>query len=300
MQLSFRSIELEDKLQIEQFTKPLSLQSSDLTFTNLIMWGRDGQFQTAIHDDVLYVKSEFPGYPVTLFAPIPLQIEKTDYQRAVSIAEEYFKNRGLEPKFRSIHGVCRDWFETYSPDYQLEEDRDTFDYVYHAQDLVTLKGKRYHAKRNHINRFCAMYEYDYRPITPDNKEQCLALYYKWLTRKDLDQPGIQGEREAIEFLIPNMDVLGVVGGGIFIKDQLVAFSLGETIRDDTALIHIEKVDPDIEGLYALINQQFAQHAFSHLEYINREDDMGLEGLRKAKLSYYPAKLLEKYNAARKA
>lgn len=298
--MEFHNIEIEDKALLESFTKQLKLESSEFTFTNLIIWGQEERIQIAVQDDVLYVRFHFPGHAPFMLAPIPRNINHMDYPRAIAMAEEHFQRDGLSPKFRSLSGILTTWFEQYCPQYQLIADRDVFDYVYSAQDLISLKGKRFHAKRNHINQFQSLYSFVYKPLSSDLYEPCMKVYAKWMQSKDINQPGILGERQAIAFLIPNMETLGVKGGAIYIKDQIVAFTLGEQIREDMALIHIEKADANIPGLYPLINQQFAAHEWSHVEWINREEDMGLDGLRKAKLSYNPARLIEKYTATLRA
>ena len=227
--------------------------------------------------------------------PIP----NADYARLIRIAEEYFERLGLRPRFVAIAPQLAELFRKYCPQYELREDRDNFDYVYLAQDLLTLRGKKYHSKRNHINQFRIVNEFEYVPITPDMFEECMRVYSNWLEKKDMFERGVLGELNAVRAILKNMEALSVKGGGIRIGGNLAAFTLGEQITPNTALIHIEKADADINGLYTMINQQFVEHEWSDMEFINREEDMGLEGLRKAKLSYYPAKMIEKYEARKR-
>ena len=162
---------------------------------------------------------------------------------------------------------------------------------------MLMKGKKLHGKRNHINRFRATTAFEYRALHGENAGECMELYQAWLEHKDPATPGILGEQRALEFMLPRLDELQLYAGGIYVDNALMAFSVGEKLHDDVAIIHIGKASHMFPELYAVINQQFAEHAFSDVVLINREEDMGIEGMRKAKLSYDPVKLIEKYDAA---
>lgn len=296
MPLAFREITLSDKPWIDAYFKPLQIGNSEFTFTYLMMWGLGGKIQVAEQEDVLYIRLQFkPNYPF-FFPPIPKKLDqKMDYQRMLSVVLDHVASKGKKPIFHCVVGPFRQLFRRHCKNYVLKTDRNSYDYIYLAENLIHLKGRRYHSKRNHINQVLSNYQVEYRPLTEDMFLECMDVYEKWLDEKDLEQPGIQNERDAIRFLIPNMDALGVTGGAIYnqANNQLLAFTLGEQIREDMALIHVEKADPQISGLYAVINQQFAANEWEHVNYINREEDMGLEGLRRAKQSYHPVTLLEK-------
>lgn len=294
--LEFIPFSLEHKPIIEQYIKPHGFSCSEFTFTNMIIWGQDGKIQWAQKDDVLYVRLQFGAQAAPfMFPPIPKSFDQ-DYRQALDAAIAYFFKTGAQPRFRSVSGDFVARFEACMPQFSLVPDRNTFDYMYNAKDLITLSGRKLHAKRNHIHQFTSQYTFEYRPLTSHMQEECLALYMSWLGEKDIYQPGILGEMKAIQFLLPNMEKLGVLGGSIYINGKMAAFSLGEQINHNTAVIHIEKADASYIGLYALINQQFAQHTWSKMEFINREEDMGIPGMRKAKLSYRPVRLIEKFDA----
>lgn len=298
MELEFQPIRLEDKATIDSYLKPHAFECSEFTFTNFIIWGQDGKIQWAQSNGVLFIRLQFGKHPPFMFPPIPKAITP-EYPEAISQACRYFNEIGVPPRFRSISGPFVELFRNYCTMMTLVPDRSTFDYIYLTEDLIELKGRKYHAKRNHINQFTTQYEYTYRPLTPDMTDACMDLYMSWLQEKDINEPGILGEMKAIRFLLPNMRELGVVGGSIYVGDKLVAFTLGERIREDMALIHIEKADASYVGLYAAINQQYAEHEWKDVMYLNREEDMGILGMRKAKLSYHPVKMLEKFDAVRR-
>jgi len=295
--MEFRPIELDMKALVERYTKPWHLQCSEYTFTNLYIWGKEANLEIAEDEGALYLFGRYGKGAPFMFAPLS-EDPASDYGAVLKKAVAEFEKRGIMPCFRAISGPIYEAFKGVEG-YSLEEDRDNADYVYSAESLRTLAGKKLHAKRNHINKFRAEYgdSFQYVPVTGDMLEECLAVYDEWILGKDPTEPGALGERRAIERAISAMDTLEIKGGGIRIDGRLAAFTLGEEIDDEIAVIHIEKADSSVPGLYTIINQQFAEREFSHMRFINREEDMGIPGLRKAKLSYYPAFLIEKYRGS---
>lgn len=292
--MEFRPIELGMKARIERYTKPWKLQCSEYTFTNLYIWGKEANLEVAEEDGALYLLGRYGESAPFMFAPLS-EDPAADYEAVIARAVKAFEARGAKPCFRAVAGPLYDAFRRV-PGMVLTEDRDYSDYVYSAESLRTLAGKKLRAKRNHISHFSNLYEgrFEYVALSPDMLDECLAMYGEWLRGKDPDEPGIWGERFAIERVISGMDVLGVKGCGIRIDGKLAAFTLGEAIDDEMAVIHIEKADADIRGLYTIINRMFVEREWADKRYINREEDMGLPGLRKAKLSYCPEFMIEKY------
>ena len=168
---------------------------------------------------------------------------------------------------------------------------DLFDYIYRRSDLALLQGGHLQAKRNHVNRFKADNpDFEYRPLTPELFDECRRLTEIWQEEKDASET-ISAERQVMETVFGNWDALGMIGGSIWVNGHMVAFTYGAAVTNDTFDICVEKADRNIEGAFAIINQQFASHLPEQYIYVNREDDMGLPGLRKAKLSYHPEILL---------
>jgi len=283
--MDFQRIELEHKALVEGYTLPWSLRNSGFTFTNFYIWGRGGWIRLAEKNDALFVLAR--GEKPFMFAPLT---PKENYARAMETALDYFRSRGLQPRFKGISDGLADVMRDLG--YPIEEDRDNFDYVYAMEDLRDLKGKKFHAKRNHINRFLENNAYEYVELRPSMLSECLELYDRW--KEDKDWEDLMGERDSVIAAIENMDVLGLVGGGIRMEGKLVAYTLGEILPwARMGVTHIEKA-LDIPGLFPLINREFTVHAYGDVDFINREEDMGMEGLRKAKLSYNPVELLKKY------
>jgi len=179
--------------------------------------------------------------------------------------------------------------------FRCEEDRDNFDYVYLAEDLAELKGKRYDGKRNRIKKFESSFEHAYCRLGQEHRDDCRRLLIQWHDEKGNGDPYLTAEKDAILEALTLLDELGLVGGVVTVGDRVEAFSLGMRLTDDTAVIQIEIANPAFPGLAQWINCEFVRREWCGFRYINREQDMGVPGLRKAKLSYQPDHLVKKYN-----
>lgn len=179
--------------------------------------------------------------------------------------------------------------------FTFTEDRDYFDYIYLRTDLATLKGKKFQAKRNHINKFKKQYpDYEYKPLTPDLVPECLKLEEEWCRANNCEeQLALGAERKSMTYALNHMEALGLTGGVLHVNGKIAAFTYGAPINHETWDTCVEKADTGIEGSYAMINYEYANHIDEQYIYVNREEDLGPEGLRKAKLSYQPVILLEK-------
>jgi uncharacterized protein len=179
--------------------------------------------------------------------------------------------------------------------YTCLPDRDNSDYVYLTRDLIQLPGNKYHRKKNHLNQFMKRYDFEYRPLDINLVECVLDMQEAWCQMREcMADPDLLAEDYAIREALTRFEDHGYAGGAILMDSRIEAFSIGEPLNRDTAVIHIEKANPRINGLYTAINQLFCKEAWSSFTYINREQDMGVEGLRKAKESYYPHHMVNKY------
>ena len=192
---------------------------------------------------------------------------------------------------------CREHLESVLPGaFTFLEDEGNADYIYLRERLVTLSGKSLQSKRNHINKFEKLYpNYSYEPITGGGCAECLAVEREWLLRHGTEE-GEDKEQEVIQRLFDHFDELGLSGGILRVDGRVVAFTLGSPINETTFGVHIEKADRDYEGSYTMINKLFSSTIPEQYVYVNREEDLGLEGLRKAKLSYKPETILPKIAA----
>ena len=194
--------------------------------------------------------------------------------------------------------------ERFMEEFRVEEDRDSFDYVYDAEKLKSLAGKDYVKKRNHLNSFLKEYEgrFEYRSLSCGNVEEIKEFHLRWLDDRGVSDNSnfITSEEKGVFRIFENCFLLDSKIGGVYVDGKLEAYSIGYyNPSTKYAYIHIEKANPEIRGLYNYINQQFLIHEFPEAEYVNREDDLGQEGLRKAKMTYRPVYLAEKYTIKQK-
>ncbi len=288
--LEFKPIELSDKDIFREHLAADQPKASELTFTNLFMWRHRycpvwGQYAGCL----LIILRPKEGEP---FGMRP--VGSGDKREALKALTEYLKEISPKPK---ISRVCREFVESFADanGYEILTDRDNSDYVYLSKNLIELSGNRYHRKKNHLNRFVKDNTFEYRSLDREVVNKFLDLQEDWCELRDcLDSADLFDEDRAIYEALTNYEELGFKGGAILIDSKVEAFGLGELLNHDTAVIHVEKANPDITGLYAAINQMFCAREWADVKYVNREQDLGLEGLRKAKESYYPDHLVDKF------
>ena len=295
--IPFKDVTLADRDTITSFTMKSDRRNCDLSFSNLCSWRFLYDTQFAVVDNFLVFKF-WAGEQLAYMMPVGTGDLK-------AVLWELIEDARKENQHFCMLGVCSNMradLEAILPgQFTFTEDRDYADYIYLRSDLSTLKGKKFQAKRNHINRFRNTYpDYEYTPITPDRIQECLDLEAEWCKANNCDQHEETGnERRALIYALHNFDALGLTGGILHVEDKIAAFTFGMPINQNTFGVHVEKADTNIDGAYAMINYEFANHIPEQYIYINREEDLGIEGLRKAKLSYQPAIILEKYMACLK-
>ena len=209
--------------------------------------------------------------------------------------KRFSEDQGYPLKISSVNAQNLKWMQEYYKDtISVEANRDSFDYIYNTQDLIELKGKRYHGKRNHIKRFKDN-EWSFEPLTSDNFDECTAFAAQsYNASKGYDDFSAVVEQYAIHTFFSNFDYLELKGGLLRSDGKIVGFTIGEQLNSDTFVVHIEKASSEVQGAYPAICNEFACRYAGSFKYINREEDLGIEGLRKSKLSYHPVFLHEKY------
>ncbi len=288
----FRPITLNDADTLNTLFAAEQPVISEFTFTNLFVWRHRYGFEISSFGEGLLILAK-PSSGEPFFMP-PLGIANT--VGTVKDAFAYLKSLGVKPVMRR---VPKHLAETLGASgFSAVADRDNFDYVYLAQDLAELAGRKYHKKRNLISQFTSRHNYEYMPLTSDFVEECRGLQADWCDIRDCFSPenmSLAEENAAINETLDNFKALSVRGGVILVDGKVEAFSLGEPLNRDTFVIHFEKANPARTGLYQTINQQFCQNIASGFQFINREQDLGEPGLRQAKESYYPTTLIEKFS-----
>lgn len=290
--IEFKKIELTDKDVITRYTLQSPRRNCDLSFSNLCSWQFQYSTRFAVKDGLLLIKFWVEGKPVYM-----MPVGEGDLRQAIEALIDDAHNEGQ--RF-CLLGICTDMcedIEALMPGrFTFTADRDYADYLYLRSDLATLGGKKFQAKRNHVNKFKRLYpDYQYMPITSEHIGECLELEAEWCRKNNCDQhEGTGNERRALIYALHHFDELGLTGGLLRVEGKIAAFTFGMPINHNTFGIHVEKADTDIDGAYAMINHEFAIHIPDTYTYLNREEDLGIEGLRKAKLSYQPVEILEKY------
>lgn len=287
----FKRPELEDKEIITSYFHKSPSRSCERSFVNVYLWSRHYKVKYAIIEDTLVFRSDDNGPAFSYPAG-----EDGNIKKAVDFLTEYCREKECPLVF---YNVTPEMFaqleELYPGRFTIEYNRDLADYVYESEKLATLAGKKLHGKRNHINKFKTLYpDWTYETISDDNVEDCFQMALKWRNQNGCeDDPGKNSEMCVTLNSLRLYKELELAGGVLKVGGKTVAFTMGEPLCDDTFVVHIEKAFADVEGAYPMINQQFVQHECMDYKYVNREEDTGAEGLRKAKLSYKPAFLEEK-------
>ena len=286
----FHPVTLADRDTVLAHTAHNVYQNCDYSFSNLYGWSKVYGTELAFHKGLMFVRFSNPSQERKAYLmPVgdgDLKEGLLDLQKdLLAQGEEHIimmsvTNNALEELKDLEPAQIRD-FTT----------RDYCDYIYSRKSLATLAGKKLQSKRNHINKFERLYpDWHYEEITDDNVRKCIALEGVWLENTDTDDEKIR-EKKVVLDALQNREAIGLRGGCIMVGDRVVAFSLGMPVTADTFDVNIEKADTEYEGAFAIINREFARHIPEQYVFLNREEDLGVEGLRKAKLSYKPEYLL---------
>lgn len=294
--MTFTPITLEDKPLLDSYLKPTcSHPFSDFNFSNLFIWRFAREISYCLIDEFLILKTCYPNSTPYFFYPFSLGERGKGERKAVleSLLTSY-----PNATFKSLSQSQAQELEEFFPKrFSIAPNRDRFDYVYSIPELIALSGRKYHKKKNHLNKFFQTYpSFVFESITPSNAQEVQSVYEKWYEDNPNKDEALRCEKEGIFSSLQNLSSLSLIGGLIRIEGEIVAFALGEAVDTESVVMHIEKANISIQGIYQAINQQFLENAFGSYLWVNREEDLGIEGLRKAKLSYQPHFLLEKYEA----
>lgn len=294
---TFRQLTLADKPSFDRHLVFLQPETSDLTFTNLLMWQHNYGLQ-AFYDNVLdywILWCNPPKWRNFFLPPIGDWSDPEKTRKVLRFMEDWAREKNFEMIIRRVPQRLTEVFHKVDSRLVLKEDRNTFDYVYQTRDLTEMAGRKFHGKRNHLNQFLRKYQWEYQQLDQALAAECLSLETEWFNVQDSPEHPITDEERAMALVLWNFNTLGVSGGVIRIDGKIQALAVGEKLNASTAVTHIEKANTEFDGMYTAICQQFAADFGVGYEYINREEDMGIEGLRKSKLSYQPVKILEKFS-----
>ena len=297
--LEFKKIEFEDKDILLGYLEAQTHRICDFSFVNMYSWRNAHNTSFAISDDMLFIRV---GYEPSEYAFLP-PLGKGDFTLAMEKLIAYAKEENIGLTLVSVTTGAREMIEAGMPGkFEFTENRDGCDYLYEREKLATYSGKKLHSKKNHVNKFSNTYNWRAEEITRDNINDCYIVQDLWCAENDCDgkDKDINNETCAVRAVLEAFFDLPVRGLIMYVDDEPAAYSIGSKIAEDTFDVHIEKALTKYDGIYSMICMQMAKICADGFTYINREEDLGKEGLRKSKLSYRPVELLCKDVAVYKA
>ncbi len=291
--MDFHKISLQDKGWVEQLLSWSDYNSCEYSFSSLLNWSHIHQTEVCRMGDFGIVRSGFKEFSYLY------PFGRGDIAPVIEAILQDARENQVTPTISLVLEPMKQQLQTLFPDrFCFEEERAYFDYIYTFDTLAYLKGRNLSGKRNHINTFHKMYEgrWSFETITPENIGECVQMNQEWGQLNELSLgSGLLKEKTALTTAFENFFEEGLRGGLLRLDGKVIAFTMGRPLNSDTFVVHFEKAFSDIRGAYQMINQQFVLNCCQGYSFINREDDTGMEGLRKAKLSYLPEILLTKYN-----
>lgn len=290
--LNFKSPTLEDLCWVRPIFQNSETIGSDNTFGNIFFWKNSTKIKILNYKNFILrcYEDKVPKYR--------FPFGKGNFKETIDLLKDDAEKRKINLIFGGITENEKDILQELMPDqfeYLEEENRE--DYIYKSDDLINLSGKKYHSKRNHISKFKKNYNWKYSDITKENISECKGFIDKWF-EKNLSnkKPDIIEEKIAIHEALDNFNFFDLLGGIILVDSKIVALTIAEKINEKIVDVHFEKAFTDYDGIYAVINNEFSKRRLNSFKYINREEDLGIEGLRKSKKSYHPHIILKRYEA----
>ena len=291
--IEFRQIALEDKEWVDPLLAAGDFQGAEYSFSTMWMWTKIYDTEIARSGDFVVIRSLEDGWADYIYPSG--RGDDADLKNTILELMEDARRLKLNFSMVPVPKSRQETLERLFPgQFKFEDIRNAYDYIYLKDDLVSLSGKKYQAKRNHLHHFEALPDWSYEPVTAQNLQECIKMNAEWCRRnKCPDNVSLNAETCAVHRALNNFLALKLKGGVLRSEGRIVAYTVGEKLNGDTFLVHIEKAFDDVDGAYPMINREFLKHEAEGCKYVNREDDSGDPGLRTAKLSYHPAYLLEK-------
>lgn len=296
----FREITLGDQDLITSILRRMRPISSEFTFPYLYAWRRDYNFRFGIFGDHLCLVSDSREAFPFAFCPVPVggKHDGEGFKKALEAIESHFREQHFDLAFARVEESRLPLLTGhYQNRAEVSKLPQTSDYVYNTSDLALLAGRKYSKKRNHIRQFIRKHEnHEYVPVGTENIAECLRVFEEWCEKNESDcRHPDNCERLACKEFLNNWARFELKGALVRVDGKAEAFTIGEKLNEDMAVVRVEKGNLEIHGIYAFINREFSSREWAdNTKYINREEDMGMEGLRKSKKSYFPAFMVNKY------
>lgn len=298
-------ITIDNREILEEYLNGYEYKTSGLSFSAQYMWRDINMFSWDIIGDYMCISGishlELEEGIILPFMFPPLtrtgEYDKDSLRETIFRAKEHFEKKGQPFSLRLVPFHLMEIIKEACPEMIFKDDRPNYDYIYLTQDLIDLSGRAYHSKKNHLNYFLKTYDYEYIEMTSDMADDAMKFIAEFNARKEVpehEMEMLRMEEQAMEDVFRNLEKVGYSAGAILIDGKIEAIAIGGQLGRNTITEHVEKANVNYRGLYQAINNEFCRNVASKAKYINREEDMGIPNLRKAKLSYKPVKLLEKY------
>ena len=298
-------ISIDNREFLEQYLNGYEYKTSGLSFSAQYMWRDINKFSWDMIGEYMCISGishleledgiELPF----MFPPLTAtgEYDKEALRETIYKAKEHFEKKGQLFSLRLVPFHVMEIIKEAVPEMHFIDDRPNYDYIYLTQELIDLKGKAFHSKKNHLNYFKKTYEYEYVELTSDMADDAMRFISDFNKRKEVpahEMEMLKMEEQAMEDVFKNIEAVGYSAGAILIDGNIEALAIGGKLGKKTITEHVEKANVEFRGLYQAINNEFCRNVAAKAKYINREEDMGIPNLRKAKLSYKPVKLIEKY------
>ena len=298
-------ITIDNREILEEYLNGYEYKTSGLSFSAQYMWRDINMFSWDIIGDYMCISGishlELEDGIILPFMFPPLtrtgEYDKDSLRETIFRAKDHFEKKGQPFSLRLVPFHLMEIIKEACPEMVFSDDRPNYDYIYLTQDLIDLRGRAYHSKKNHLNYFLRTYDYEYIEMTSDMADDAMKFIAEFNARKEVpehEMEMLRMEEQAMEDVFRNLEKVGYSAGAILIDGKIEAIAIGGQLGRNTITEHVEKANVNYRGLYQAINNEFCRNVASKAKYINREEDMGIPNLRKAKLSYKPVKLLEKY------
>jgi len=298
-------ISIDNRELLEQYLNGYEYKTSGLSFSAQYMWRDINKFSWDMMGEYMCISGishleleegiELPF----MFPPLTAtgEYDNDALRETIYKAKEHFEKKGQPFSLRLVPFHVMEIIKEAVPEIHFIDDRPNYDYIYLTQELIDLKGKAFHSKKNHLNYFKKTYEYEYVELTSDMADDAMRFISDFNKRKEVpahEMEMLKMEEQAMEDVFKNIEAVGYSAGAILIDGNIEALAIGGKLGKKTITEHVEKANVEFRGLYQAINNEFCRNVAAKAKYINREEDMGIPNLRKAKLSYKPVKLIEKY------
>jgi len=288
MVLNFEPISLKKQSEYSKYFEKCPQKASDYSFVNLWGWAKEYGLDWAWTDNLVWIMQSIPE--ILYWAPVG-PWDGVDW---MSCFNEFSGKQA--PFIRMPEKLLLTWKESFGDRIAIKEERGSWDYLYSISELIELKGKRFHKKKNLLNQFRKNYNFQFIPFGKETIHMAMTMQEDWCTWRDCESSNVlAAENNAISRILNSWEKIdGLIGGALMVDKAMAAYTVAESLSAGMLLIHFEKGDTDFKGVYQAINQLFLENSGKNYEIVNREQDLDDEGLRKAKLSYHPVDFIKKY------